>query len=170
MDVDPCEGNFYEFACGGWTSKNPTSSPDNIEINQFTRMQETFRKEIQSTGLLYIFKLILNSRSYIKLSHFLHAAILENDISNGLELDAVDMAKQFYDSCLADNETEVDGSQEIRQLIDEMMLEFNNSTEDFIPLLSKIRSELDGNYIFNMWIDVHVEDNFENAVYVRNPF
>lgn len=43
--VDPCE-NFYDFACGGWTIRNPVSI-DNPSVDQFSKAQESFELEVK---------------------------------------------------------------------------------------------------------------------------
>lgn len=81
----------------------------------------------------------------------------------------VETAKLFYTTCLNDssNATEDEENAEIVKLIDDMLADFDFSSGDLIPVLSKIRKELDGNYLLSLWIDVHLEDNSQNAIYVR---
>jgi hypothetical protein len=89
--------------------------------------------------------------------------ILEKDGVNESRSEVVEIAQNFYETCLNDNYT---GYQNIRKLIDDIVMEFDDNSTSLIPLLSKIRRELNGNYIFSMWIDVHLEDNSQNAIYV----
>ncbi|OXA58799.1 Membrane metallo-endopeptidase-like 1 [Folsomia candida] len=138
--VDPCE-NFYDFACGGWTIRNPVSI-DNPSVDQFSKAQESFELEVKH--------------------------ILEESKANEVELDMVETAKLFYTTCLNDssNATEDEENAEIVKLIDDMLADFDFSSGDLIPVLSKIRKELDGNYLLSLWIDVHLEDNSQNAIYL----
>lgn len=74
------------------------------------------------------------------------------------------MAKQFYETCLSQDD-DVKDHDMIRQLIDEVMTDSENRTLG--TLLAKIRKELGGNYIFNLQIDTDLDNNEINAVYVR---
>jgi hypothetical protein len=89
---------------------------------------------------------------------------LEKNSSQELELDALNIAKEFYWTCL--NDTESPGeSDALRNLIDDIFNTFDKTT-DLIPVLSNIRGQLDGSYLFSFWVDINFENNLENSIYV----